>query len=187
MSFGYDWIFWSAGAALGLMALWLLYWSLFKDSSRGRRRCPKCWYDMGGSSGLTCSECGHIARQERKLLKTRRRWRWAALGVIVASLGVTSAATPTTARHGWERIVPTTILILMMPDLPTYNRRAGDELVRRLHNNDLTLWQWRWLLTRAKWARTPPWVLKVETRDAWPQSEPLYCEATFNMSPGVLG
>ncbi len=48
-----------------LAAIWLLS-ALFRDRSRGRLRCPRCWYDMAGA-GLTCPECGKQARSERAL------------------------------------------------------------------------------------------------------------------------
>jgi hypothetical protein len=47
-----DWLFWGLGGALALAGLWLQYWSLFADRARGRRRCPKCWYDMSGTEGM---------------------------------------------------------------------------------------------------------------------------------------
>ena len=46
------WLWWIGGAVLGLLGLWLLYWSLLRDRSKGRRRCPKCWYNMSGTDGL---------------------------------------------------------------------------------------------------------------------------------------
>ena len=74
------WLWWIGGAALGLLGLWLLYWSFLHDRSKGRRRCPKCWYNMSGTASMTCSECGRTAKRATKLYKTHRRWRWARLG-----------------------------------------------------------------------------------------------------------
>lgn len=69
-----SWMFWSA-VALG-SAAWLVFvWAFRGDRSRGRRRCPKCWYEMRGIAGLTCPECGRAARSERRLFRTRRRKR----------------------------------------------------------------------------------------------------------------
>ena len=36
----------------------LLVWAMFGDRARGRRRCPRCWYDMSGATLLKCPECG---------------------------------------------------------------------------------------------------------------------------------
>jgi hypothetical protein len=50
--------------AIGLL---LVCWGLWGDRSKGRSRCPKCWYDMRGTAPrLECPECGHDAGQERR-------------------------------------------------------------------------------------------------------------------------
>jgi len=59
-----------AGMGLFGAATW---WCFFSDSGRTRRRCPKCWFDMKHTAGLRCTECGHAARNESELLRTRRR------------------------------------------------------------------------------------------------------------------
>ncbi len=115
MSRGADWIFGASGSLAGLCGLVLLLWSLFADRPRGRRRCPKCWYDLTGSPGLTCSECGHAARRERSLRKTRRRWRWAIAALPLIAGGYLVSVTPrirTSWRwHGWRGAIPTTALL----------------------------------------------------------------------------
>ena len=70
-------------AALALCGLIGILFALFFDTSRGRRRCPRCWYDMRGTTGLRCPECGHEARTEQDLLRTRRR-----LGLAAFSLAL---------------------------------------------------------------------------------------------------
>jgi len=74
-------------ALVFLCAFCLLMWGLYGDRSKGRTRCPKCWYDMRGRrpgrEGLTCPECGHDARHEHRLLKNRRRWRVIVLGLLL--------------------------------------------------------------------------------------------------------
>ena len=67
--------------ALGLLvlavnagAVYVAWWALFKDRSRGRRRCPRCWHDLDYTPGMTCGECGFVARNEDDLATTRRRW-----------------------------------------------------------------------------------------------------------------
>ena len=70
--------------AVGLL---LVCWGLWGDRSKGRSRCPKCWYDMRGSlPWLECPECGHDAQQERRLYKNRRRWRRVVVGVVLVLL-----------------------------------------------------------------------------------------------------
>lgn len=105
------------GWAVISMGAVLLGLALFKDRSRGRRRCPRCWYDMGGVPGLTCPECGRPAKAERRLFRTRRRWRRAAVAIVVVLAGWGTTAIPE-LRHGWERLIPTTVLVLISDPLP---------------------------------------------------------------------
>ena len=63
-----------AAWALALGGFTLLFWSLFRDRGRRKRRCPKCWYDMAGVPGLTCPECGRTSK-EKHLHRSRRRRR----------------------------------------------------------------------------------------------------------------
>ncbi len=107
------WLWWIGGAALGLVSLWLLYWSLLHDRSKGCRRCPKCWYNMSGTDSMTCSECGRTAKREKKLYKTRRRWRWAFAAVLFLLVAYGSSLTPKIRRDGWIRAAPTFGLIIL--------------------------------------------------------------------------
>lgn len=75
-----------------LAATWLMYSGLFRDRSRGCKRCPKCWYDMRGSPTLLCPECGHEAKTEQMLLHTRRAWRRVGVGLLCAIM----------AWHAWQ-------------------------------------------------------------------------------------
>ena len=73
-----DWIFVLAGLAVIVVFAALVYvawWALFADRSRSRRRCPRCWYDMAYTPGMTCGECGFVAVNESEFYKTRRRYR----------------------------------------------------------------------------------------------------------------
>ena len=119
-------IFLAIGAAMGLLALWILYRALFKDRARGRRRCPKCWYDLSGTPGsLTCSECGHTAKRERSLFRTRRKRRWALVGLILAAMAWFAAQWPSIQRDGVESTLPTTVLIAIAPWLDHSTLTSG--------------------------------------------------------------
>ncbi len=124
----------------------LLYWSLFHDRARGRRRCPKCWYDLRAAMTLTCPECGRTARREGQLFKTRRRWRWAMVGVVLAAAGLVVPVVPKARRGGWPSVLPNTALIIAVP-WPEWDV-ARDELKGRAYeyqmDHDLTEWLWRW-------------------------------------------
>ena len=69
------------------VAMVLVYWGRWGDRSKGRPRCPACWYDMRGTvPRLECPECGHDARHTRRLYQDRRRPRLVVLGVVLALL-----------------------------------------------------------------------------------------------------
>jgi HEAT repeat protein len=145
VSRGVDWIYWALGTLVGLAGLALLAWSLFADRPRGRRRCPKCWYDLSGSPQLTCSECGHVAGRARALRRTRRRWRWAIAALLLAGVGYGIAVTPRCRGHGWRGSVPTTLLLVAQPWL-------DDHLAGSLEVRVMTRKSWMW--QRAWYARS---------------------------------
>ncbi len=158
---------------LAVVGLSLLLWALFADRSRGRRRCPKCWYNLSGAPGLLCSECGYVLRSERAFYRTRRRWRW----VVVAAMPLIlsgGAMRYKTAQHGWVSLTPTTFLVFLMPSLEHDNQKWYDELVRRMDADRLWHWQWGWLLDRCIDKANPPWQLRIKTRDRWPTDRDVY-------------
>src|SRR5688572_20783461 len=91
---------WGVGGLTGLVGLALLVPALFRDRARGRRRCPRCWYEFGGVPGLRCPECGATASSERWLGRTRRHWRCAAVGCVLLLGGVAGAAFPIVSGKG---------------------------------------------------------------------------------------
>lgn len=153
--------FYKAAWILTIVGIAVLAMALFRDRPRGRRRCPKCWYDLSasGDDNLRCSECGYLARQQKKLRKTRRHWRWAVFGVIVLLGAVASSATPKIKRDGAWHLAPNTALILMAPDANDALAATPmkDEALRRLLHDRLhlkhdphfahtVLWDWQWSL-----------------------------------------
>jgi hypothetical protein len=191
-----DWLFTLLGCTLAAAGAALLLWSLFWDRPRGRRRCPRCWYDMGGVPGLVCPECGRVAALESHLRKTRRRPRYGALAAVLLLSAWVAASVPGYRRGGWVRLVPSSALVLLMPAEPNWfypgslpwgtfaiplprTRGAAqqalfDDLWRRLTAGELARWQSQLYLSRLFRADTsmhPAVLLMVPPR--WPADQPL--------------
>ena len=87
-------------ALIPIVGVVLVCWGLWGARSKGRPRCPKCWYDMRGTvPKLVCPECGHDAGQQRGLYRSRRRWRRVVVGVALVLL----FSYPLTIVGGWYR------------------------------------------------------------------------------------
>jgi hypothetical protein len=180
-----DWLFTTLGYTLAAAGAALLLWSLFYDRSRGRRRCPKCWYDVAGVPGLTCPECGKETRSESRLYRTRRRWRAAALAMSVAVAGYVALNARSLRAHGPIGLVPSTMLLLwngqvdvsstgsnqLIHGSPVGRTVFSEELYRRYLAKELHHWQQR-LVSRA----LPVGRLdsnEFQGRDRWPEGVPL--------------
>lgn len=107
-------LFWILGALIVLAGLAAAAWCLFADRALGKKRCPKCWYSMEGASGLTCPECGKTVKSERGLLRTRRRWGRAGLGLFVIVVGSALAATPMVMRWSTLARLPRPVLMVLV-------------------------------------------------------------------------
>ncbi len=154
---------WNAVAlALGTLGLAMFIWAAFWDRSRGRLRCPRCWYDMkgvvetprDGEAGITpkpswtCPECGRVAESRRGLSRTRRRpWR-SALGLAVAMLAAIVLFRGALAPV-WPRFMPLTVLLMMRSSAVIPTEHIRDEIDRRMWGGDGVVVISRWpLLTR---------------------------------------
>lgn len=118
------------GLTLGLGGLALAAWALFRDRSRGNRRCPRCWHELllGQSP---CPECGRAIKSERETHRTRRRWRWVMVGTLLMGCGVLTATWPWFENGGWIRAIPTDVLIELVPHVK--GEWAIHELLDRGH------------------------------------------------------
>jgi hypothetical protein len=118
------------------------------EPSAGRRRCPRCWHDLGPASGeasgateagnaadsarLRCPECGHAARNEADTLRTRRR-PWRAAAAIAIAFGVTTVVRVRMLDTGLWGSLPSSVLLLAIPHTPDGNyRSAAWELSQRI-------------------------------------------------------
>ncbi len=123
-----DWIFTTLAWLLLAIGVLGLAWALLWDRSRGRRRCPRCWYIVDGvperDGATTCPECGKVVRKARRLRKTRRRWGFALLAVLVLLGSLVSSMYPSVRDHGWHPIFarsPDIVLIALVPWTKHFN------------------------------------------------------------------
>ena len=124
-----DWLYHLLGYTLAAAGLLLLLWSLFWDRSRGRRRCPKCWYDMKGAPGPACPECGHSVHNEQQFYRTRRR-RWLAFAATcLVPVAYLVHSWPLIKAEGWAAPIPTGVLLHFYPW--TADTALGNELLDR--------------------------------------------------------
>lgn len=143
------WTCWVGAGVAGVLALAVLYVALLRDRSRGRRRCPKCWYDMSGVPGLRCPECGREARREKGLFRTRRRLGLAAAGVVLGLVSHVGAGMPWAVENGgWTRLVPDTVLGWV---LPLWDAEGDKLLAKGIAFSPLPTSRWeRLMLARAE-------------------------------------
>lgn len=146
----------AAAAAVLLFGAIVLARGIAGDRSRGRRRCPKCWYDMAGS-GLRCPECGHDAGEPKRLYAARRSRVTIAMGMFMLAAAVAVQGIPRVQRGGWRATIPTTVLIAGLPWLPVSvldNDTSGAQenwtLAGRMLREEPWGWQRRWLNARSR-------------------------------------
>jgi hypothetical protein len=150
--------FWITAALLALGALALLAWALLYDRARGQPRCPRCWYAMSGLSAdapRRCPECGLTTPQGRDLYRTRRRWRWAALSMLLLTLSTAIALYPHSRSGGWKQLLPATAVIGVTyltddawPFVELRRRTQRDHFHYWTSGGTLWQWQWRWTADR---------------------------------------
>lgn len=111
------WLYQLGVPALIVAGIALLIWGMWGDRSRGRRRCPRCWYDMHGVATLVCPECGKDARVERRLFRARRRRHWIALACVLLAGAYALRQMPMIHLYGWWAAAPRWMLILFIPQI----------------------------------------------------------------------
>ncbi len=105
-----SWIWIAFGVLIALTGAAMAMRAVFRDRARDRRRCPRCWYEIGEVASLCCPECGRKAASEAALRRTRRRWRRAALGVAIMLAGTSISAWPAVRGEHWSEFVPMRVL-----------------------------------------------------------------------------
>ncbi len=153
--------------AIGLVALALAVWGCRFDSSKGRARCPRCWYDLttarriANSTGVrgNCSECGLHIGQDRDYFHPRAN-RWLQFAPV-CSLVVMYAVyvVPRVYLYGWIGTIPTTALILGIGSLPDeVVVERGQVVGMNVGTYGHNLWErykagelWEWQKSLVKW------------------------------------
>ncbi|MEM7228538.1 MAG: hypothetical protein AAF432_06955 [Planctomycetota bacterium] len=105
------WLAWFGFAAL----VFALFFNRVRRLWTKHRRCPKCWYDMSRTQGLTCSECGKTVKRERSLRKAKPRRRLALIALLILLLGYAGQVTPGVKARGWVAAIPTPVLLCAVP------------------------------------------------------------------------
>jgi hypothetical protein len=158
--FSSEWIYWLgwAGVVCVFIAMIALaWWSLFGDRPSDRRRCPKCWYDMRYSPGMSCSECGFTARDERQLKRVKRRYGLAALAMltcVVMAINIQYQAD----ENGYASLMPTRMLVMSLALTDNPRGAAFQEVMRRFEEGLLTTKQVHLAVdrcVRGDWAARP--------------------------------
>lgn len=167
----------------------LLAWALFADRAKGRLRCPKCWYSLEGTpaddAGLRkCPECGRGKLRDRSLKRTRRRWRYAILAMLVFIFADQSCRIPAANQHGWVAFVPTTLIIPFAPFQAS--RLAQDALTSVPMDSN---WQWLDTLSEEMFRRDRSDERWMWQANAWaiaasfaPLADDKFIAASYDMS-----
>lgn len=122
------------------------------DPPLGRRRCPKCWYDMNATKGRLCPECGHEVSSERQLYKSRRSRMTIAMAAVPLLVYPIATRVLYAVRVGPIGLIPTTVMVLAWEWLPDKvvgtNRGVGawgpfqpGTLASRIEVKELWDWQ----------------------------------------------
>lgn len=199
------------GYAIGGLGMLFVWFALAHDAWRRWRtgdkppRCPKCWYNMTGSTSLVCPECGHAAHLPGRLMMSRRRWRRACYGATLIALAVPLVRSREFFSGNWIPKLPNWVLIVLVEDpcIPnagfrdqslTFAQKLVQELWARYGRGELSLSQRRRVATLQFTADRPPFVL--ETRREWPRGSTVYFQilkqfdgavgrtATIRVQPG---
>lgn len=163
-----EWFLWLRVLALLALALALVYWAwraLFKDRANGRRRCPRCWYNMAYTPAMTCPECGFAATRESQLAKTRPSYPQAILAILLC-VGLSLWVNYQVSTNSLSSYLPTRALILSLP-IAKADAQVISELRRRIISRTLSDAQLAMLLrrcARGDWSARPP---GSTTEDVW--------------------
>lgn len=117
------WLLSAAAWTIAGLGTLLFLWSMFRDRSGGRARCPKCWYDLAGLVNpeattpwpVTCPECGRKMERDSQTRRTRRHWKPAVLALVLMLAAYPSSQIRNVKIFGPQRLVPIWVQAAMWP------------------------------------------------------------------------
>lgn len=137
--------------ALGMIAFGVVVVvrGLYGRRPLGKRRCPKCWYDMEGAPTLVCPECGHDSKVSRNLYRRQRCPALVWAGALVVLAGAAVLVIPAVRKDSWWSLVPTPVFIAGMETVPSRALLPWDHILeRRLRDGSLWDWERSWLRSK---------------------------------------
>jgi len=171
-----DWIYWFVAGALLIYGLALQWWAVLANRAMDRRRCPRCWYDMTGTTERRCPECGRTYRSEVQLHRRRPRWRTLAIGIAMM---FGAALAMKASRDGFAVMIPTPVLAFIAPYVVGNGGAVEEEFTRRFSEGDISEAAVRRIVRRWIDDDAPPWKIEILTRDQWPADMPMHISASF--------
>ncbi|MHC5024710.1 MAG: hypothetical protein ACYTGG_12530 [Planctomycetota bacterium] len=151
------WLGWLAALAVYTGMVYLAWRALYRDRANGRRRCPRCWYDLAYSPGMTCGECGFTGQNERQFFRTRRHYGQAAAAIGVCVV-IVLLGNQYLRQASWYSLMPTRVLIAALPIADEDNSRLIREIGLRLRGDQLSNRERRLLVNRlvaGSWGTRP--------------------------------
>src|SRR5690606_16934455 len=85
-----------------------------KRYRHGRRLCPTCRYDLSGSPGPPCPECGYAWSKEADITHRPSAHRLKLAGILALVLAAASAIGALANMRHWTHYVPEPVLSWML-------------------------------------------------------------------------
>ncbi len=176
-----QWLLSAAASTIAGVGALLLLWSMFRDRSRGRARCPRCWYDLAGlvkpeASApwpVTCPECGRKIEREAQTRRTRRHWKAALLAIVLMLAAYPIGHIADAREYGPQRLLPLWLQAVAWPVGEVRRWPASEARYDRAPIFDLSE-----VLDDVRLGRSPTWPtprhdiitrLGVESPEGWVQ------------------
>ncbi len=149
-----DWwpvITWSLAGTLAVIGVLWIDRGLRRASSSHTGQpeaCPACAYDLAGLCGCTCPECGMNVHAPLTAARIRIAARACLPGAASIIIAVAAALAPGAVRNGPLSLLPTSVLIVMLPWAPDQALSLHSELTERIRGGELSRAQGRMLAAR---------------------------------------